>query len=330
MNPDALRADFDRYYLAAQKFAAKLLGGIEAIVASRRLSLAVPLESRVKSLTSILDKLERKPRDIKSVVEIGDFVGVRAILLFRRDADELGAAIESHFTILGSEDTGARLREGEFGYQSRHYLVSLPHDWLTIPSFSPFGDLRAELQVRTVAQHMWAAASHILQYKQKQSVPLPLRRSIYRISALLEIVDLEFGRLLGERRQYVEEVAELSTEQPLDVDVLAKTLDQLLPEASRTDGSEDYSSLLADLITAGVGTTAELAALISRRLPEAMAEDQKVVQVLKSAQRDVFGRLAAQVGNHSYSAEPSRINTGVFSNHTELVHAMLRRETKTA
>lgn len=57
--------------------------------------------------------------------------------------------------------------------------------------------LKAEVQVRTVTQHVWAAASHVLQYKQEASVPLPVRRSIYRVSALLETVDLEFERVLS-------------------------------------------------------------------------------------------------------------------------------------
>ena len=329
MNPDELRADFDRHHPAAQRFASKLLEEIEAVVVSRRLSLAVPLESRVKSLASITDKLERKPRDIKSVAEIGDFVGVRAVLLFRRDADELGAAIESHFTVLEREDTGARLGEKEFGYQSRHYLVSLPRDWLTVPSLAPFGNLRAECQIRTVAQHIWAAASHILQYKQEQSVPLPLRRSIYRVSALLETVDLEFERLLGERRQYVDDAAESSTEQPLDVDVLAKTLDRLLPERNRKE-SEDYSSILTDLIAAGLGTTADVAELIARHLPEAMAGEQKTLRALKGARPDPEGRVSAVVDGELYSGNISRIDAGVFFSHTGLVRGMLRRGVKSA
>jgi ppGpp synthetase/RelA/SpoT-type nucleotidyltranferase len=60
-----------------------------------------------------------------------------------------------------------------------------------------------ELQLRTLAQHIWAVASHKLQYKREASVPVPIRRSINRVSALLEMVDLEFDRVLLEREQYV-------------------------------------------------------------------------------------------------------------------------------
>lgn len=131
MNPEVMRADFERHYPTATKFAAKLEEELEAIVVSNRLSLAVPLESRVKSLGSILDKLERKKHEVTSVRELGDFVGVRAILLFRRDADELCEAIEGHFQVIEQEDVSARLGESEFGYQSRHYLIELPQDWLS-------------------------------------------------------------------------------------------------------------------------------------------------------------------------------------------------------
>jgi putative GTP pyrophosphokinase len=327
MDTDEIRAEFDRHYPVAQKFAAKVLQEIEAILAIQHLSLAVPLESRVKSLASITEKLQRKPQNIKSIVDISDFVGVRAILLFSRDADDLGAAIENHFTVLEKEDTGIRLGEKEFGYQSRHYRVSLPREWLTVPSLAPFRELCAELQVRTAAQHIWAATSHILQYKQEQSVPLPLRRSIYRVSALLETVDLEFERLLGERRQYVEQTAEPSTEQPLDVDVLANILNRSLPEKNKEE-VEDYSELLSELIAAGFHTTADVAALIARRLPEAMAREQAVMRAFKREQPDSTGRIYAVVYGDRYGGHISRMDAGVFFSHTGLVREMLGRKAK--
>ena len=75
----------------------------------------------------------------------------------------------------------------------------MPDDWLNVPTFREFKGLRAELQIRTLAQQLWAAASHKLQYKRESSVPYPIRRSIHRVAALLETVDLELERVLSER-----------------------------------------------------------------------------------------------------------------------------------
>ena len=117
------------------------------------------------------------------------------------------------------------MTEGQFGYQSWHYVIAFPEKWLSVPSLCDFRGLRAELQLRTIAQHLWAAASHKLQYKAESSVPLPIRRSIHRVSALLETVDLEFDRVLQEREDYLKQAASRQPTKPINVDVLAQILD---------------------------------------------------------------------------------------------------------
>jgi len=49
----------------------------------------VPLESRVKKLESLFEKLERKTMALEHVVDLDDFVGVRIILLFKRDLEKV-------------------------------------------------------------------------------------------------------------------------------------------------------------------------------------------------------------------------------------------------
>ncbi len=148
------------------------------------------MEGRVKSLASIEEKIERKGLTLQSVTALDDLIGVRAILLFRKDLKIADKLISKTFHVLHKEDTATRLADDSFGYQSQHYVVQLPKSWSKIPSFSELGTIRVELQVRTLAQHIWAAASHKLQYKKENSVPPPLRRAISRVSALLETVDL--------------------------------------------------------------------------------------------------------------------------------------------
>ena len=70
---------------------------------------------------------------------------------------------------------------------------------------------------------------HTLQYKQEDSVPAPMRRAIHRVSALLEVVDLEFERLLKERESYRSDSGPINTDAILNVDLLEHLLDALLP-----------------------------------------------------------------------------------------------------
>src|SRR5262249_41621118 len=155
-------------------------------------SLSVPVQTRVKSQASVLEKLERlKARSIK-LTELQDLVGFRIILQFRRDVAKIIELLAKNFKIVEQYDTAERLKADQFGYSSIHFVVELQDSWLAVPTMSAFGGTRAEIQVRTTAQHIWAAASHTLQYKNEASVPPGIRRAIHRVSALLETVDLEF------------------------------------------------------------------------------------------------------------------------------------------
>ena len=126
--------------------------------------------------------MERKNLELESILSLPDLVGVRAILLARTDLDKIDELIRSTFEVTSSEDTGDRLGEARFGYQSLHYTIKVPLIWLEIPTMADFEDIQVEVQVRTLAQHIWAAASRKLQYKNEASVPPPIRRAINRDS----------------------------------------------------------------------------------------------------------------------------------------------------
>ena len=138
---------------------------LEELLKSARINLASPIEWRVKTWASILEKVKRNQIEPKSLAEIRDIAGIRTIALFRRDVGPTQRIIEENFSIVRKEDTFSRLNEDQFGYGSIHYEVQPPRHWLKIPTLRKFDGLRAEIQVRTGSQHIWAAASHILQYK---------------------------------------------------------------------------------------------------------------------------------------------------------------------
>ena len=178
-----------------------------------------------------------------------------------------------------------------------------------MPTFKKAGELRAEIQVRTVAQHIWAAASHILQYKRETGVPPPIRRSIYRVSALLETVDLEFERVLEERKGYLAQPKTNLAEEVLNVDLLAKILNELLPEKNKAD-AEPYAELLQDLFAFSITTARQLRDLITKHLHTALAVD--VARVKKEQGKD-----------KPLGTSRERIERGVFFAHVGLVRQML-------
>jgi len=313
MSIDKLKAEYQAGTPQWQRMQATTCQQLEQLLAQNDVILGVPLEGRVKSWDSIQEKLDRKNIAPTELIELDDLVGVRAILLFHSDLRRADELIRATFDVLSREDTGDRLTESQFGYQSRHYIARLPPAWLAMPSLRDLGTLKVEIQVRTLAQHVWAAASHKLQYKHEESVPPPLRRTINRISALLETVDLEFDRVLEERTAYVQQTAVRQEEdEALNVDNLSSLLDTLLP--SQNKGTiERYDQLLSDLSGMKVATIADL-----RKLWRKHGET-----VLKSDAKDVERR--AREGDYQGTSE-ERIKRGVFRTHVGLVRRTLREE----
>lgn len=306
---ERLKVEYDALVPMLERFRSGLVEQIEKVTDDNSLSLAFPIESRVKSWSSISEKIERKALRLKTIQDIPDLVGVRVAFLFLRDLRTACSAVGETFSVEDEEDVVGRLGDSEFGYQSFHYGVTIPETWATVPTFSGCANIVAEIQLRTIAQHTWAAASHLLQYKQESGVPLSVRRSIHRVSALLETVDLEFERALIEREEYREKpTPERSGEEELNVDLLESTLDSLLPPENRGD-EEPYDELLVDLEAAGIETLDKLRALIGKHLKPALKHDAEIVEGV----------------HQGYGREPERIEKGVYLAHAGLIRHMLGR-----
>jgi putative GTP pyrophosphokinase len=315
MNNELLRIAYQDNVGRADRLREALITQLLELIGTNEITLGVPIESRIKSWTSIEEKLQRKNLSLGSIYELQDFVGVRMIVLFRSDLDRAVKLISDTFDVVSAEDTSARLSEAEFGYQSRHFVVKLPKTWLSLPSLASLSDFQVELQVRTLAQHIWAAASHKLQYKQEAGVPPPLRRAISRASALLETVDLEFERVLDERRAYASiSSTSASLKEPLNVDNLAAVLSDVFPRKNKKD-SEPYASLLRDLTALGVQTPEDARRVFAKHLAvSAKADKRRVAEIRADEISDETPEVMA------------RVASGVFFSHVGLAREALSAE----
>ncbi len=295
----------------AGRLAAELARQLEHLSRQEDVVLGFPVQTRVKSWSSISEKLERVDLKLDDLTKMQDLVGLRIILLFRRDLSRTCASVERSFRIRKSYDTQERLGADQFGYSSRHFVVDLPDNWLTVPSMSGLEGIGAEIQVRTLAQHIWAEASNALQYKVEQSIPLPIRRAVARTAALLETVDLEFERVLQERDKYRETLTTTADDEPLNVDLIEGILDTLLPRVNKEPGGESYSVLLKELLHVGIRTQGQLAAFVKENLDDALQEDALYVKGGKEELLKKGKTLTA------------RLERGVYFIHTGLVRSML-------
>lgn len=311
-----LRHEYELKAPLYESLCSEIVRQIQELLRSEGIELSSAIEWRVKSWASIAEKIRRKGVQAASLADVRDVAGIRVIALFRRDLTSIQQLVERNFSVLHKEDTFSRLGDQRFGYGSIHYEIQPPDGWLDVPTLGKLEGLRAELQVRTGSQHIWASASHVLQYKKESHVPPPLQRTINRVAALLETVDLEFERVLAEREEYTRDIAESAADAPLNTESLKALLDATLPEQNREEG-EDYAALLDELRQAKVETTEQFAALIRKHLPNALRQEKEYVRMSR--------REIAEEGE-PIGTSKERTERGVYFTHLGLARGILSLE----
>lgn len=151
------------------------------------------VESRVKTESSLIGKLELKGSKYASLKDITDIIGIRVVTFYLDDVDKVAAAVERLFEVdwANSVDKRKLLEIDSFGYLSLHYICS-------VKDF-PY---RFEVQMRTVLQHAWANMNHDTGYKSGVEIPKRYLRSMSRIAGILELVDEEFSKIRSEITDY--------------------------------------------------------------------------------------------------------------------------------
>ena len=171
----------------------------------------VNVESRTKSVKSFIEKCSRDDESyFDPIKEITDLTGCRIICYYASDIEKISSLIEKNFAVDNENSIDRLLIENpnQFGYKSKHLVVSFSQSRLRLADFKEFTGMKAEIQVRTSLQHSWAAIEHKLQYKNAEHIAPPLKRKLFRIAALLELADEEFNYLeknIGYVRKEIEE-----------------------------------------------------------------------------------------------------------------------------
>jgi len=185
--------------------------------ASKKYAPLAIVQSRAKSVTSFAEKITRKWKDLETnnpVTEFTDLCGARIITLTKSHSDAICKFIEDNFDIDWANCVNAieRLQTSEFGYLSRHYIVSLKKDAfpsgeipLTIPKdiYPVKGrPMKAEIQVRTILEHAFADVTHDLCYKSSFKVPDKWKRQVAAVAAALETTSNEMEAIVAGIQDY--------------------------------------------------------------------------------------------------------------------------------
>lgn len=181
------------------------------------------IEHRVKGENSLAGKLELKGSKYKAIDDITDLLGIRVITFYTDDVDKVAAIVKGLFYVDWSDSVDKRKMHDlrSFGYNSLHYVCSLPKTLVDDPSMPELNEYRFELQMRTALQHVWSTLEHDIGYKGIK-VPRPYLRQFSRLAGMLELIDDEFSRLRTSVADYRRDVQSLEASGHLDEVPLTK------------------------------------------------------------------------------------------------------------
>lgn len=141
----------------------------------RSQGLYSPIENvtgRVKRISSILDKMQKKHIPMDHIVEeMDDIAGIRIMCQFEEDIYKVVEIIRNRRDMSIREEKDYITNAKTSGYRSFHIILN--YDVYTIKGLQT---IQAEIQIRTMAMDFWATIEHSLQYKYRHNMPADLLR----------------------------------------------------------------------------------------------------------------------------------------------------------
>ena len=123
-----------------------------------------PIENvtgRVKRISSILDKMQKKHIPMDHIVEeMDDIAGIRIMCQFEEDIYKVVEIIRNRKDMSIREEKDYITNVKASGYRSYHIILN--YDVYTIKGLQT---IQAEIQIRTMAMDFWASLDHKLRYK---------------------------------------------------------------------------------------------------------------------------------------------------------------------
>ena len=144
------------------------------------------VEGRVKSVSSILEKMQRKHIPMERMEEeLEDIAGVRIICQFEEDIETVASLIQKRSDMVIKSEKNYLKHIKQSGYRSYHLIIYYTVDTIKGPK-----KLQAEIQIRTMAMNFWATIEHSLQYKYKGDMPEHVAERLSKAADAINALDL--------------------------------------------------------------------------------------------------------------------------------------------
>lgn len=149
---------------------------------------------RVKTISSILDKMQKKQIDIADLeTRMEDIAGIRIICQFVEDIPKVVHMIRERkdMSILLEKNYIEHMKNS--GYRSYHVIIR--YEVQTMDGPKP---IQAEIQIRTMGMNFWCTIEHSLQYKYKHNIPDHIREKLLKSADAIVLLDNEMSAVRDE------------------------------------------------------------------------------------------------------------------------------------
>ena len=244
---DEILVDYDSKFGVYIDFTSQITALLHQLITDSDIQLH-SITSRVKTRSSLEDKLKRTKTRYKSLSQITDISGIRVTTYFADDVDSIASIVQRSFDVDSDNSIDKRLMldPDRFGYLSLHYIVSLNQTRRELPEYSRYANLKLEIQIRSILQHAWAEMEHDLGYKSVQAIPREVRRKFARLAGLLELADEQFINIRDSIKSYKDEVGGRIITEPSGVSVNRDSLFQFVQSSDKTNSLDREITRILD------------------------------------------------------------------------------------
>lgn len=199
------------------------------------------IQFRVKTFNSFISKMKRKEYYENPYERIDDLCGVRIICTFKEDMEEVSNIVSKLFIATPPDDKEQDENSRSVGYRGIHQIVKLKNEICDSNSFYlKLKGLKAEIQIRTIAQHSWSEISHKLNYKDEKNVPTDFKNLLQDISGALGVVDRLYNTLRYEKNKLKAELQAKNMQSfdlncEINIDTLSTFLFVFFPDRDNVD-----------------------------------------------------------------------------------------------
>lgn len=182
------------YEMAVDELTLKINNMIKECHATGEYSPIEMVTGRVKKISSILEKCQKKNIPIDDITnKIEDIAGIRIICQFVEDIEKVAKLLEARkdLRVIHAKDYVKNMKPS--GYRSYHMIVEYHVETMKGPQ-----TVKVEIQIRTLAMNFWATIEHSLQYKYRSNMPEHIRERLSAASQAIISLDTEMSSIREE------------------------------------------------------------------------------------------------------------------------------------